>query len=55
MNDGNAFGLGFDPDCHFRVLGGVQLVAPVPEPQTLVLLGMGLLGMASITRKKFEA
>jgi len=39
------FGVGFDPDCHY-FNDGIKLIVQTPEPSTMLLLGLGLLGLA---------
>ncbi|MCP4705583.1 MAG: PEP-CTERM sorting domain-containing protein [candidate division Zixibacteria bacterium] len=47
------FGIGFDPDCHYWN-DGVKLTinANVPEPTTVLLFGLGALGMAAYRRRR---
>jgi hypothetical protein len=53
LSDGN-FGFGIDPDCHYYNEGVVVTIetSTVPEPSTLLLLGLGLLGTAALRRKR---
>jgi hypothetical protein len=55
------FGFGFDPDCHFWNKGiSLEIktkaaAAPVPEPSTIALLGVGMIGIVGYGRKKRKA
>ena len=48
------FGFGFDPDCHYYNSGVTfQIItAPIPEPATLSLFGLGLIGLGMVRRRK---
>ena len=48
-------GFGFDPDCHFYLedVSFTVDIPPVPEPTSLVLLGLGVAG--AMLRRKFFA
>ncbi len=56
LENDSAFGLGFDPDCHYYNNGISFSIgtssAPVPEPTTILLLGCGLGGLAFARRRK---
>lgn len=46
---------GIDPDCHYyadKVSFEVETSDPIPEPGTLILLGLGLAGAGIIARKR---
>lgn len=52
------FGVGFDPDCHFwgsKIWVDINTETDppesVPEPTTMLLLGLGLMGLAGARRK----
>ena len=63
VQEGNNFGVGLDPDCHYYLSGVVLKVTtgtdggggggdPVPEPATMVLLGIGCAVFAGIRRRR---
>lgn len=48
------FGFGFDPDCAYNN-SGIELIIEtmaIPEPATLILLGIGLTGAGIVSRRK---
>jgi hypothetical protein len=55
-SSGGRFAIGFDPDCHYYN-DGVKLTvtSSVPEPGTLALVGLGILGLAVVARRKSKA
>ena len=47
------FGFGFDPDCHYFNDGiELNLTTAVPEPATMLLFGLGILGFGVHRRSK---
>ncbi len=52
--DGDGFTIGIDPDCHYWG-DKITVEAPVPEPATILLLGLGLVSIALFGRKKYTA
>ena len=50
LADGRA-GLGFDPDCHFYNNGVSLNLTVVPEPASLVLMGIGAVALVGRKRK----
>ncbi|MDD5673867.1 MAG: PEP-CTERM sorting domain-containing protein [Chitinivibrionales bacterium] len=44
--------IGFDPDCHFTNTGITLKLTTVPEPGMLTVLGLSLLGLLGLARRK---
>ncbi len=51
LSDGN-FGFGIDPDCHYYNDGVTLQIHTTPEPTSLLLFGIGGLGLGFLKRKK---
>ena len=60
----NVLTLGFDPDCHYSA-SSISLIlttsdtpggaSHAPEPETMVLFGLGLLGFSALGRKRYSS